>query len=105
MSETKTHKEFWIADIDRYSCMSCGSFICGDNPKDSGGYEGNTLHVIEYSALLEEKQRVVDLIKTLKAAAEYLKSQGYSEEKSADREPEDWMLSDFNKLIKKYGDV
>jgi hypothetical protein len=44
-------RQFWIADTDRYQCMSCGSLICGEDPSESKCYEGNTLHVVEYSAL------------------------------------------------------
>jgi len=62
MSEPRKYREFWIADTTRYGHVSDNwSPICGEDPKDSVGYEGNTLHVVEISALHEAEQKIDEL--------------------------------------------
>jgi hypothetical protein len=60
VGEKMKYREFVIADTDRYICMDCQSLICYEDPKELIGYEGNTLHVIEYSAYRDLEDRLTD---------------------------------------------
>ena len=75
MSETKPPREFWI-------------------PKNYENEFHSGIHVIEYSALLEEKQKVKELVECLRGCIE-----------NVHKEREIKMLDLAESAIKKYGDV
>lgn len=82
MSETK-YKEFWI-------------------PKSYENEFHSGIHVIEYSALVEEKQKVKELVELLQKFNK--KTDAYLKIYDGDKELFTYKIF-ANELIKKYGDV
>lgn len=106
MSDTKKHREFWM-DTDLLDKAL-------DNCDLGDGYSAKVrqyphrlmipelTHVIEYSALVEEKQRVKELVELLQKFNK--KTDVYLQIYDGDKELFTYKIF-ANELIKKYGDV
>jgi len=101
MSETK-YKEFWIhnfpqKDITPWENHPNKEFNRYTNTHDIPDImpPHNTIHVIEYSALVEEKQKTAEMLEAIRLSAGFAHAV----------QPGGPMEQILDKLIKKYGDL
>lgn len=102
MSETKKHREFWIRfrigdnqNIHQITDVSLSHL--GPYPED--------FHTIEYSALLEEKQKVKELVKCLIETTIIDDVNWQKKNKDCLDLALHGIANNLYRLIKKYGDV
>lgn len=86
MSETKKHREYQLVwdEIDGWSVGSLNNSECYSN-----------MHVIEYQALVEEKQKTAEMLEAIRLSAGFAHAV----------QPGGPMEQILDKLIKKYGDL
>lgn len=106
MNKTKKHREFWDYVDHVYDIKF--SFTAPQKDKQNERFE--EIHLVEASALLEEKQKTKELLNTIVKFKEYfsaIESGEYNNNirPSPLREYENVLQLQANELIKKYGDV
>jgi hypothetical protein len=93
MSETKKHREFWIKDHKVARTETKGYLYDAFDLLPALDKSVGIIHVVEASALLEEKQKVKELVAALNLIRTLHKNEiGLS-------------ILTIERLIKKYGDV
>ena len=95
MSETKKHREFWIKDHKVARTETKGYLYDAFDLLPALDKSVGIIHVVDLSALLEEKQKVKELVNGLRTLAKNVPVNYF--------EPQ--YLKDAYKLIKKFGDV
>lgn len=110
MSETKKHREFWIKDHKVARTETKGYLYDAFDLLPALDKSVGVIHVVEISALLEEKQNTKELLNTIVKFKEYfsaIESGEYNNNRrpSPLREYENVLQLQANELIKKYGDV
>ena len=94
MSEKKKHREFWIKDHKVARTETKGYLYDAFDLLPALDKSVGIIHVVEYGALLEEKQKVKELVECLRGCIE-----------NVHKEREIKMLELAESAIKKYGDV
>lgn len=99
MSETKKHREFWIYE-SRHSRRGVNIIAKEEKSKslENNHLRLSAIHAIEYQALVEEKQKVKELLSQLELAQGIIHSDFCGTEHHK-------ICTHFEEIFKKYGDV